>query len=247
MKIISVCNQKGGVAKSTTAVNISHGLARHGKGVLLVDLDPQGQLATLLAMKQEPRVYELIVSKFTTYKQLALETGRPNLYIIPGDRETAAAQAAVREKPISLLRDKLTPASKNGFDYVILDTAPSVGDIQALAVYAADYLLIPSAVDFLSVEGALKMQDTVTTIQSNYDWKGEVLGILPTFFDAVTKETTAIMAELEKNFPKKVLDPINRATVIRESAAYGQTLYEYAPSSRACKQYERIVNFINEV
>jgi chromosome partitioning protein len=245
MTIICIANQKGGVAKTTTAVTLAHGLAIRGKKVLLVDLDPQGQAATLLGVDQGDNSYEFLVSRRAAYHQVMAEV-RERLYLIPGNKEIGAAQAIMRDKPVEYLADKLAPALDDGFDYVILDTAPSVGDIQIRAIYSCNYLLIPSAVDFLSSEGVYKLTETAEQIKQMHNWRGQMLGILPTFFDQ-TKESRANIDDLKKQFRKSILDPVHRATLLRECAAAGQTIWEVDPNSRAAMEYSKLVDYVLKV
>lgn len=242
MPIIAVCNQKGGVGKTTTAVSLAHGLVIKGKKVLLMDLDPQGQAATLLGVKQDSGAYEFLVSSRITFDQALTDTGREDFYFISGDKQTSAAQIVIRDKPINYLKEKIAGALSM-VDYVIFDTAPSVGDLQGQAIFASDYLLIPCAADFLSSEGVFKLLETAGDIRENYSWNGKLLGLLPTFYDDTTRESKATIEDLIKHFgEKQVLPHIHRATVLRECSAMGKTIFELSPESRAAKEYEVLIN-----
>jgi chromosome partitioning protein len=236
-KIITIGNHKGGVGKTTTAASLGHGLALRGKAVLLVDLDAQAQLASVLNMKQDNAVYELLVSTRTTYDQLMVKTGRPKLWLIPGSMETANAAAVLRDRPISSLADKL---ANTDFDYIIIDTSPGVSDLQKQAIRAADYLIIPCATDYLSTEGVFRY----LSIAEKIDNGGALAGILPTMYDDSTKESKAVLDELHKEFKSAVLTPIHRATVLRECAAAGKTIHERQPGSRAAAEYNALVDHI---
>jgi len=243
-KNIIVGNQKGGVGKTTTAVNLGHGLALQGKKVLLIDLDPQGQCAVLLNQKQENNIVRLLITKDNP-KGLIRETGRDNLFFIPGDRDTSIAQLALQNKPINELYTALDPIQAK-YDYIIFDTAPSLGDLQAQAIWAADLLLIPTACDFLSSEGVIKFLETAKGVRELHKAEHKLLGILPTFYDTTTKETKAVIDDLEKNFNNSVMDPIHRATVLRECAAYGKTIFEIEPGGRAAQEYQAVVDLTLE-
>src|SRR5512147_386860 len=131
MKTITVANQKGGVGKTTTAVTLAHGLVLEGKRVLLVDLDPQGQCATILGLKPEPGAFNLLVAEQPPSQVIRL-TDRPNLFVILGDRKTATAQTvlSVQRSPITFTHKKLIPsAQEDHIDYIIIDTSPSVGEL----------------------------------------------------------------------------------------------------------------------
>jgi chromosome partitioning protein len=244
-KSIAIANQKGGVGKSTSAVTLAHGLSMKGKRVLIIDCDPQGQCAVLLGMQQEPGLFNLLISELNP-DQVIRQTGRDGLDIIPGDKKTAAAQVVLsaQRAPISYIQDAIKPI-QNKYDYFIFDTAPSVGDLMAAALWASDFVLIPSAVDFLSSDGVIKLMDTLRTIQKDHGWGGKLLGILPTFYDETTKESQAILNELNQKF--SVLDPIHRATIMRECAAYGQTIFETDKNSRSAKEYNQLIKRVLEV
>lgn len=243
-KYIILLNAKGGCSKTTSTVTIAHGLARRGKSALVVDLDSQGQCATLLGMDQEPGIYDLLV-KERKPGAVTKRTGRDKLFLIPGNHKTNSAQRLITfdQRPISDLRDRL---ENTGHDYVLFDTAPSITELTSMGIYAADHYLIPTAVDFLSTEGVFKVMKNIKSVQDNYHHEGELAGIMPTFYDT-TNETAATLDDLNKNFPGAVLPAIHRATVMRESAAAGKTIFEFAPSSRAAKEYQVIIDHILEV
>ena len=240
-KNIVVANQKGGVGKTTTAVSIAHSLALRERRVLLVDFDPQGQCATSLAVNPESGAFNALVNLRTDIRQWIRETGRVGLELIPGDRSTATAQIVINaeNRPIDAIRQIFKVLSKE-YDYIIFDTAPSVGGIQERAIYAADLALIPTATEFLSMDGLAQMVELLNTLREKTHWDGELLGILPTFFDEQTSESGKSLKELQESFGDSVLPPIHRATVLRECAAEGKTIFEMAPASRASREYEEL-------
>jgi chromosome partitioning protein len=242
-QIITVANQKGGVAKTTTAVSLAHGLARKGAEVLLLDLDPQAQCSTLLGVGQEPGVMNLLVAR-RPHKELVRFTGRERLWLIPGSKDTAVVQVVLsaQRAPISALRDSLDPLTRNGLAYIVIDTAPSVGDLQAMAIWASHHVLVPTACDYASSEGVLKLYETMAGLKVNFGWAGGLLGILPTFFDHQTNETRATIEYLQKHFSGQLFTPVHRATVLRECMATGQSIFELDPESRAAKEYTDLVD-----
>jgi len=245
-KTITIANQKGGVGKTTTAVNLAHGLVLEGKRVLLVDLDPQGQCATILGLKQEPGVFNLLVAE-QPLAQVTRTTDRQNLFVVLGNSKTATAQTviSVQRSPVSYTYEKIVlPASEDNYDYLIIDTPPSVGELQVQSLWASDGVLIPCSVDYLASDGVFSIIETLNRIGQEFDWKGSVLGILPTFYDNVTRESKATLRDLRDNFDQLVLRKIHRATILRECAVEGKTIYELAPASRAAKQYSQLVESV---
>ncbi len=242
-QIITIANQKGGVAKTTTAVNLAHGLARKGAEVLIIDLDPQAQCSTLLGVSQEPGILNLLVAR-RPHKELIRFTGRDRLWLIPGNKDSVVVQVVLsaQRAPISTLRETLAPFIGNDLDYIVIDTASSVGDIQAMAIWAAGQVLIPTACDYASTEGVVKLYETMAGLQKGFAWSGGLLGILPTFFDTQTNETRATIDYLNDHFHGLILSPIRRATVLRECMAVGQTIFELDPESRAAKEYTDLVD-----
>lgn len=243
---ITVANQKGGVGKTTTAVNLSHGLVLAGKRVLLVDLDPQGQCATILGLKPEPGAFNLLVAELPPNQVIRL-TDRANLCVVLGDRKTATAQVllGIERTPVSYVRDHLVPpAESDHFDFVIIDTSPSVGELQEQALWAADGVLIPCAVDYLASDGVYNIVSTLEKLRSEQNWQGEVLGLLPTFYDDVTRESKATLQDLSDRFGQYMLQPVHRATILRECAVEGKTIYELDPRSRAARQYAYLVDIV---
>jgi len=239
-KIIAITNQKGGVGKTTTAITIAHGLSLRGRNVLLVDFDPQGQCATALGINPEPCVFNLLIN----HQAPALwvrESGRSNLCLIPSDRTTATAQAVINAegRSFSAVLEAVKPLMR-GYDFLIFDTAPSAGGLQERAIWAADLVLIPTATEFLAMDGLAQMMELLTALHSQHNWNGKLAGILPTFYDEQTSESSASLAELKAAFGDSVLSPIHRATVLRECPAEGKTIFELAPASRSSREYEEL-------
>lgn len=243
---ITIANQKGGVGKTTTAVTLAHGLVQSGKRVLLVDLDPQGQCATILGLKQEPGAFNLLVADMPM-NQVIRTTDKENLFVILGDKKTATAQTVlgVQHSAISFTQDRLVPSStEDNLDYIIIDTSPSVGELQEQALWAADGVLIPCAVDYLASDGVFNIAVTLKRLKDEQGWTGGILGILPTFYDDVTRESKATLLDMKQRFGKLMLSPIHRATILRECAVEGQTIFELAPKSRAGRQYQDLVQSV---
>jgi chromosome partitioning protein len=245
-KFITIANQKGGVGKTTTAINLAHGMARLGKSILVVDLDPQGQDATAFGISPEPGAFNILVSPdHLSVQSLSIwirHAGRENLDLIPGNTATSTAQTVMNSesRPISFIRERLKPLV-TGYNFVIIDTAPSVGGIQERAVWAADLVIIPTATESMSLDGVRQMSETLRILASERSWRGGLLGVLPTFYDEKTRESQAAIAELRSTFGDLLLAPIHRATILRECVAEGLTIFEKDPDSRAAQEYRELV------
>jgi chromosome partitioning protein len=249
--IVAIANQKGGVGKTTTAISLAHGLALKGKEVLLIDLDPQGQAAVSLGMKAEPGAYYLLTPPpggIVTVKNY-VRKAREGLWLVSGDVSTNASQAQMNAegRSMSHLAEQLRTIiqSGTGLDFIVFDTAPSVGGIQERAIWASDLVLVPAATEFLSADGVRKIFDTMVRLTNDNNWKGKTLGILPTFYDEQTKESRSQMNEYQQVFKDLVLPPIHRTTVLRECPSQGRTIFEIDASSesaqRAVLEYQTVV------
>jgi chromosome partitioning protein len=251
-KIITVSNQKGGVGKTTTSVNLAAYLAKCGSQVLLIDLDPQGQCATSLGMDPEQGTFYLLMITQSSPHEIAFvkrflrPTGRENLSLIPGNQATAQAQSSIQEKPISYLKEVVRTFARDGMDYIIFDTSPSVGGLQERAIWAADLVIIPCATEFASLEAVGNTIVTLQTLKNERGWGGGLLGILPTFYDIKTRESRNSLADLKRDFGEKALPPIHTATILRECWSVGKTIFEYAPESRASQEYETFANLVRK-
>ena len=230
--VFGICNQKGGVGKTTTAVTLADGLARKGFSVLLVDLDPQGHVAVALGYDKAPGLYRVIVEE-ASLRNVILRAWE-NLDILPGDKRTEKAKRYIaslnfRERVLAdLLKDC-------DHDLVILDMAPSLDVLHVAALVASDWVIIPSRLDALAVDGVNEVLRSIGEVAS----QGHRLGysLLPTFFDRTTRETAVQLRGLVKAYTVHVWPPIPQDTRVREASAYGQTLWEYSPGSAALVGY----------
>jgi chromosome partitioning protein len=234
MKIIAFANQKGGVGKTTTAITLAHGLARDGLRVLLVDLDPQGHVAVSLGLEKSPGLYSLICENKPL--EQAVVTARPNLDILPGDKRTenVKREITLSDYRDSILAEIFKPAA---YDVVLLDLAPSLDVLHVSALIASDWVVIPTRLDALAVDG---VQEVLLTL-GEFGRRGHHLQgfcILPTFFDRTTRETYLQFRDLVEAFGSRVWPPIPQDTRVREAPAYGLTVWEYAPACVAIRGFK---------
>jgi len=246
-KKAAISNSKGGVGKTTTVTTLGHALALRGKRSLIVDFDPQGQCATALGLNPEPCVFNLLISPNNNPRQWVRDTGRENLYLIPGDRSTATAQIVLNaeNRAITGVADAIESLAKE-YDYILFDTAPSAGGLQERAIWASDLVIIPAATEFLSIDGIRQMAGMMADLTSKHAWKGALLGVLPTFYDTVTKQSRIAMQSLNGTFGERLLHPIRRATILRECAADGMSIWEKDPNCAVADDYDRLVNIMTK-
>jgi len=249
-KIITIANQKGGVAKTTTAINLAHGLAMKGKRTLLIDLDPQGQVAKFIGVESSAGVYVLLMNEAESQEALTYlrsqvkPSGRDNLWIIPGNKKTILAQNEISQTPIDHVRRALAIFTGRVIDFIILDTSPSVGGLQERAIWASDLLIIPTAPEYAALDGVTQLFRDALALQKEKGWQGGLLGVLPTLYDEQTRMSRESMDSLRTTFGTRLLPPIHRATVLRDCTAEGLTVFEKDAACRAAEEYHTLVDLV---
>jgi chromosome partitioning protein len=250
-----VANQKGGVGKTTSAVNIGAALAMGGLRTLIIDLDPQGNASTAFGVARDEvnGMYEVII-KDLPIKDVALKVpGYPALEIIPATQSLANAEVELvplvaRELRLKkALTNYLNEAANRGerFDYVIIDCPPSLGLLTINALVAADELLIPIQCEYYSLEGLSLLLHTVSLIQEHLNQNLKLTTIVLTMFDGRTRLANNVADEIRKHYPKELIDiPIPRAVRVSEAPSYGQTVMTYDPGSNGADAYARVAREI---
>lgn len=231
--VIAVANQKGGTGKTTTVVTLGHRLAMDGYRVLLVDTDVQGHVAVALGLKKQPGVYRL-VQWFQGIDAPIIVSARERLDILPSDKTTEPAKRILagldfRERILSRLFSSIC----DRYDVIFVDCAPSVDVLHVAALVAADYLLVPTRLDHLAIDGVVEVLNSLAAIRQNSERGARLLGVLPTFYDRQTNESSRQLLALANTFKGLVLPPIPTDTRLRECPALGRTIWEYMPDSRS--------------
>ncbi|MFA7245333.1 MAG: AAA family ATPase [Candidatus Magasanikbacteria bacterium] len=249
-KIISVVNQKGGVGKTTTAINLSAFLAEMGKFVLLVDLDPQGNASSGLGISKdsiENGIYEAL-AKQKRIHDVMYNTAHEGLRVVPATQNLAGASielVSVENREFQL-RDLLAEVS-HAYDYIIIDCPPSLGLLTINGLVAADELLIPVQAEYYALEGLGQLLKTVELVRTHIHPNLGILGAVLTMFDKRTKLSTEIMNELYKYFPNNIFRSVIPRTVkLAEAPSFGQSIFHYEPRGKGAKAYERLARELVE-
>lgn len=228
--IITIANHKGGVGKTTTAVTLGAGLAALGYPTVLIDCDPQGNVASFLGQPPQPGLFDLLVHR-TKATDLVQRIGESKLFIIPGDASTVDVETLLRTSsrfsPATALRDALGSFISNGKPtVVIIDTAPSLSSIQIAALSAADWLLIPASPEFASETGIGALATAIADLQKSGAGV-KLLGVLPTLVDPRSIEHKRTVARLHEAFPGLVLPQVRRLISLAEAPRRGKTIWDY--------------------
>lgn len=238
-KILAVVNQKGGVGKTTSTVNLASALGLSGKKVLLVDLDPQGNATSGLGQrKQGVSVYDLLIGEASS-ENAVIHTTFQNLDLIPSAIQLAGAEVELIELPRRENRLKAALATlRPQYDFVLIDCPPSLGLLTLNALCAADALVVPIQCEYYALEGLAQLMDTVRRVRRMYNPSLDIEGVLLTMYDGRLNLTQQVIAEVKKYFPKKVYStPIPRSVRLAEAPSFGQPIHYYDRGNRGAAAY----------
>lgn len=246
MKIIAVANQKGGVGKTTTAVNLSVCLSLEGKRVLLIDLDPQANATSALGLSsvEGHSIYEPLIGRAAASEKIT-PTRFELLWMIPADIELAGAEIEIarQEEHLTRLRAALEPIREDGaFDYVIMDTPPSLGVLMANALAAADEVLVPLQCEYFALEGLSKITNVVDQIShSGFNPNVKLAGIVMTMFDSRTNLGQQVVADVRNHFQTTVYETMIPRTIrLGEAPSFGKAIVEYDPFGSGAAAYKAL-------
>jgi len=245
-KIIAVVNQKGGVGKTTTSVNLGAYLASLGKQVLLVDLDPQANATSGLGIdhaKLDAGIYEALIGEKRIF-DIIKRTLQKGYLIAPATTNLAGAGIELvsmenREYRLSQLLESV----RGEYDYIIVDGPPSLGLLTINSLVAADEILIPTQSEYYALEGLGQLLNTINLIQENLKPELKIMGTVVTMFDRRNKLSGSVMAELKQHFPGKVFDTvIPRSVRLAEAPSYGRSIFQYDAKSTGGRAYEALAH-----
>lgn len=241
-KAIAIFNQKGGVGKTTTNINLAACLAIKGKKVLLLDIDPQGNTTSGLGIdkrKIEYSTYDLLSEKDFNTSKAIIKTGTDGLDLIPASVSLAGAEVELvnvkgREKRLKKALDKV----KKKYDYIFIDCPPSLGLLTVNSLTAVDSVLIPIQCEFYALEGVAQLMNTINIVKKNLNSELEIEGVILSMFDGRTNLSIQVVEEVKKYFKEKVYTTvIPRNVRLAEAPSYGLPIVEYDPRSTGAEAY----------
>ena len=240
-KIIAIANQKGGVGKTTTSVNLAASLGVLEKKVLLIDADPQANATSGLGIDVEEielGTYQLLEHSITPDKAI-METNSPNLDLIPAHIDLVAIEIELvdQENRESMLRKAITPL-KDQYDYILIDCAPSLGLLTLNALTASDSVIIPIQCEYFALEGLGKLLNTIKSVQKIHNNKLDIEGLLLTMYDSRLRLSNQVVEEVQKHFDEMVFETIIQRNVrLSEAPSYGESIINYDASSKGATNY----------
>ena len=237
-KIISIFNQKGGVGKTTTVVNLSAALSKKKQKILVVDLDPQANTTSAIFEDKEKNIYDLLIND----EVLFYPTRNKNIDIIPSSNELAGAEIelSTRDNWQYLLKNILDQIKEN-YDYIIIDAPPSLGVLSMIALTSSDSIIIPVQSEYYALEGVGQLMNTITMVKDNFNPNLKIEGVLLCMYDARTKLSSNVKKEVVEFFGDLVYQTdIPRNIRLAEAPSFGMDIFEYDKFSRGARAYSKL-------
>lgn len=243
-KVIAVVNQKGGVGKTTTAMNLAAFLSDMGKMVLLVDMDPQGNATSGLGLEKHTLPHGLYeaLAKERRIHDVIYNTAHEGLRVVPANKNLAGANVELVdvERREWIMHD-LMQELRHGYDYIILDCPPSLGLLTVNGLVSADEILIPVQAEYYALEGLGQLMETIDLIKTHIKPDLQIVGAVITMFDKRTRLSSDVMEELYKYFPDKIFrSVIPRSVRLAEAPSFGKSILHYEPRGKAAKAYRKL-------
>ncbi|TJX13660.1 ParA family protein [Tissierella creatinini] len=240
-KVIAIFNQKGGVGKTTTSINLSSGLGKLGKKVLLVDLDPQGNASSGLGVDKnsvDKLLYD-VLSLETPIEEAIYESSAENLEVIPSNNQLAGLEIEFAKAGNweTSLKDKLS-LIKDKYDYIFIDCPPSLGILSVIGLIASDSVIIPVQCEYYALEGVSQLFDTIEMVKKSYNPGLEIEGVVLSMFDGRTNLSIQVVEEVKSFFKGKVyVNIIPRNVRLAEAPSYGLSIMDYDSKSKGSEAY----------
>lgn len=245
-KIIGVANQKGGVGKTTTSINLASALGVLEKKVLLIDADPQANATSGLGVEEVKYSTYHLLEHSATARECILPTSSPNVDIIPSHIDLVAAEIELVDKNNrEYMLKKALQEVRDEYDYIVIDCAPSLGLITINALTAANSVIIPIQCEYFALEGLGKLLNTIKNIQKFHNPQLDIEGLLLTMYDSRLRLSNQVVEDINSHFPEIVFKTIiNRNTRLSEAPSYGESILKYDAESKGAIQYIQLAEEI---